>query len=89
MASISNIPYRYIFWKAQGIKIQSLVYKKCIENNYIFTKSDNDKIFVEGACVINPISARYKDPLIVFDFEGLYPNCIITYNLSPDTLLKV
>ena len=29
MANITNIPYRYIFWRAQGIKIYSLVYKYC------------------------------------------------------------
>jgi hypothetical protein len=31
MANISNVPFRYIFWKAQGIKIQSLVYKFCLK----------------------------------------------------------
>ncbi len=64
------------------------MYKRCIEEQYIFTRSNNDKIFVEGAHVIDAISKRYKYPITVYDFESLYPNCIITYNLSPDTLIS-
>ena len=26
--------------------------------------------------------------MTVYDYESLYPNCIITYNLSPDTFLE-
>ena len=58
-----------------------------MEMEYIFTKSENEKIKVEGATVLEAIPNRYKSPLIVFDYEALYPNSIITYNLSTDTLV--
>ena len=50
-------------------------------------KSNNDHIFVEGANVIEPIKGNYKYPITVFDYESLYPSCIISYNLSPDTFI--
>ena len=65
-----------------------MVYKKCLERNYILIKSSYEKIKIEGAHVIDAIPKRYKYPLIVFDYESLYPNCIITYNLSPDTYIE-
>lgn len=42
------------------------------------------KIFVEGACVLDPTQKFFDDPIIVFDFASLYPSMIITLNLSPE-----
>lgn len=46
-------------------------------------------MFVEGACVLSPKPQFYlDDPIIVLDFQSLYPNSIITKNLSPETKIE-
>ena len=87
MARTCNIPYRFIFQKAQGIKLHSLILRECIQSNYVFDKSRYSKEFIQGATVKDANTGFYNYPVTVFDFESLYPNCIITYNLSPDTFI--
>lgn len=40
-----------------------------------------------GAFVLDAYKGFYSLPIIVLDYSSLYPSCMITYNLSPDSLL--
>ena len=41
----------------------------------------------KGAFVFNPIPKLYQN-VVVFDFQSLYPSIIITYNISPLTIVS-
>ena len=47
----------------------------------------NNKIDVEGAIVLQPKDQTYNN-VVVLDYASLYPNIIVTYNISPETLIE-
>ena len=94
MANVSSVPLSYIFLRGQGIKIFSLVTKKCSELDTRiptlknFGDSENLDDGFEGAIVLEPEPGIYlDDPVSVLDYASLYPNSIIEKNLSHETYL--
>lgn len=49
-------------------------------------KRNEQRKQLQGALVLEPKKGLHKN-IIVLDFLSLYPNIIITFNISPDTLL--
>lgn len=47
----------------------------------------DDQTNVEGAIVLQPEDKTYNY-VVVLDYASLYPNIIITYNISPETLME-
>ncbi len=92
MANTCPVPISYIFTRGQGIKIESLIFKECAENNRIVKTLSNPKQksdeSYEGAIVLDPIPGFYFDsPIGVADFASLYPSTIESENISYDTLV--
>ena len=75
--------------------VEWLLIKKAYEQNEIILnrpKYDEIKIRREqepytGGYVYEPIPGIHKN-IAVFDFKGLYPSIIVTFNISPETLDK-
>ena len=100
MANVCSVPVAHIFLRGQGIKIESLIFKYCHENQLCievmpspgFGKPSSDGVPVEsyeGAIVLDPVPGFYKVPVGVADFASLYPSTIISENISHDTLVWV
>lgn len=97
MANVCSVPLSYIFMRGQGIKIFSLVAKKCREDDYLIpclTKYQNrpeeeeDDEGYEGAIVLDPKEGIYLDtPISVLDYASLYPSSMISENLSHDCIV--
>lgn len=89
MANISTIPFAYLFLRGQGIKIFSLVGKYCQKEGYLIKTKENtnSEYSVEGAYVFTPEPKIWMDPIVVLDYNSLYPSSMISENLSPDTLV--
>jgi len=93
MANVCSVPVSYIFLRGQGIKIESLIFKYCYENEQCIKVLsggggyDGDKY--EGAIVLDPVPGFYTVPVGVADFASLYPSTIISENISHDTLVWV
>ncbi|MEM0354051.1 MAG: DNA polymerase domain-containing protein [Thermoplasmata archaeon] len=90
MAKVCHVPLSYLFLRGQGVKIFSLVSKKCREKNFLIPvlqrkeKDDSitDEETYEGATVISPKPAVYLSPIGVLDYSSLYPNSMREKNLS-------
>lgn len=90
MAKVCHVPLSYLFLRGQGIKIFSLVSKKCQQKKYlipVIQKNKNDitgdeEESYEGATVINPKPGVYLSPIAVLDFNSLYPNSMREDNLT-------
>ena len=92
MAKVCNVPLSYLFLRGQGVKIFSLVSKKCREKNYLIpvlrrktqdATGDEDDGY-EGAEVITPKPKVYLSPIGVLDYSSLYPNSMRERNLSQE-----
>ena len=88
MASLCSVPIEYLVLRGQGIKLTSFIAKKCREKDTLMPdldKADEDDGY-EGAIVLPPKRDLYlDDPVAVNDFSSLYPSCMISENISPDS----
>lgn len=50
------------------------------------TKEFHEKERYQGAVVFDPIPGLHKN-VVEYDMKGLYPNIMITFNMSPETLV--
>jgi DNA polymerase elongation subunit (family B) len=103
MANVCNVPLYYLFMRGQGVKIFSLVSKKCRLKEYLIPdlkkkqktddktdktdKNDEDANSFEGAIVFPPIPGMYLNPIFVLDFASLYPNSMRYRNLSHECIV--
>ncbi|QTF49234.1 B-family DNA polymerase [Acanthamoeba polyphaga mimivirus] len=92
MAKVCHVPLSYLFLRGQGVKIFSLVSKKCREKNFLIpvlrrkskdNEGDEDETY-EGATVITPKPNVYLSPIGVLDYSSLYPNSMRERNLSQE-----
>lgn len=56
------------------------------QNIVVYAKEVSERPPVEGAYVKPPIPGKYRW-VVSFDLDSLYPNLIIQYNMSPETIL--
>ena len=92
MANVCNVPLSYLFLRGQGVKIFSLVSKKCRQKNFLIPvlrrkKTDatgDEEETYEGATVITPKPGVYLSPIGVLDYSSLYPNSMRERNLSQE-----
>lgn len=90
MSNVCVVPFSYLFLRGQGIKIFSLVAKFCNEENFLIkdlSPDDIDKNSYEGAIVFVPTPGVYFEPVVVMDYNSLYPSSMIAENISHDSIL--
>ncbi len=89
MANVCVVPFSFIFLRGQGIKIFSLVAKFCREDNFLIKDlpDEKDESSYEGAIVFVPTAGIYFEPVVVMDYNSLYPSSMIAENISHDSIL--
>lgn len=88
MSNICYVPINYLFFRGQTIKSISLVSKVSQEHGYVISdKKQPCNTTFQGATVLKAISGYHNYPVSCNDFNSLYPSCIISHNLSPDTMI--
>lgn len=100
MANVCSVPAEYLFYRGQGVKIFSLVSKECrnagiivpvIKKPYNLSQAEEEKrkeeARYEGATVLDTDGGLYYEPVVVLDFNSLYPNCMKGWNISHDTIV--
>ncbi len=90
MSNVCVVPFSYLFLRGQGIKIFSLVAKFCREENFLIkdlSDEDIDKNSYEGAIVFPPKPGVYFEPVVVMDYNSLYPSSMIAENISHDSIV--
>jgi DNA polymerase delta subunit 1 len=95
MGSVCSVPFPYIFFRGQGIKLSSLLFHECQKVGLIVPvmpaptfEESNDSY--EGAVVLEPKTGLYlEQPVAVLDYNSLYPSSIISENISHDTIVAI
>lgn len=93
MANTCPVPVSYIFTRGQGVKIESLIFKECLQSEQVIKmlpSTNNTDESYEGAIVLDPKPGFYfESPVGVADFASLYPSTIESENISHDSLVWV
>ena len=98
MANTCPVPVGYIFTRGQGVKIESLIFKECLQSGQVIKVMPNannkpgavQEESYEGAIVLDPKPGFYfESPVGVADFASLYPSTIESENISHDSLVWV
>ena len=98
MANVCLVPLPFIFMRGQGVKIFSLVAKRCRDEGFLIptrarygeggSGEPEDEQGYEGAIVLEPQTGMYlDDPVSVLDYNSLYPSSMISHNLSHDSIV--
>lgn len=97
MSNVCSVPLSYIFLRGQGIKILSLVSKKCKEKDHILPLiekkqeniiDDDKEDGYEGATVLYPMIGYHLTNVTTLDYSSLYPSSMIHRNISHECLVK-
>ena len=96
MSSVCHVPYEYIEYMGQQIKVHSqLLYESRLNDFLVPTlpyktteeiEAEDEKF--EGATVIDPNKGAYFKPVSGLDFASLYPSIMIANNYSFETIVK-
>ena len=93
MANVCKVPFPYLFLRGQGVKIFSLVADACSQEGFLIpvlpkTDPENDDKY-EGAIVLTPDTGIHFEPIVVGDFNSLYPSSMISENISHDSYVQI
>jgi DNA polymerase I len=73
---------------ATGFRIEWFLIKQAQKNNELIPRRTEQQYApYAGGLVLSPKSGLHEN-IAVLDFKSMYPNLMITYNLSPDTYLE-
>ena len=84
MANVCSVPLQYIFSRGQGIKCTSQVARVCRERGFLMRtlpRDSGEKIFYDGARVLEPKTGLYDRPVFCLDYASLYPSCMMSHNI--------
>lgn len=89
MANVCRVTLDTLLLYGQQIKVYSLIYQYCVDNNFVVEKPNCREFSEErytGAYVFEPKPGIYKN-VVPFDFASLYPTTIIAYNIDYSTFV--
>ncbi|KAA1065375.1 DNA polymerase zeta, variant 2 [Puccinia graminis f. sp. tritici] len=78
--------------RGSQFKVESVVFRISKPENYVLPSPSREEVAKQNAAeciplVMEPQSAFYKSPLLVLDFQSLYPSIMIAYNYCYSTCL--
>ncbi|XP_054790438.1 DNA polymerase zeta catalytic subunit isoform X2 [Prosopis cineraria] len=92
LARIFGIDFFSVLSRGSQYRVESMFLRLAHTQNYLAISPGNQQVASQPAMeclplVMEPESGFYSDPVIVFDFQSLYPSMIIAYNLCFCTCL--
>lgn len=78
--------------RGSQFKVESVLFRIAKPENYLLPSPSREEVGQQNAAeciplIMEPQSAFYKSPLIVLDFQSLYPSIMIAYNYCYSTCL--
>ncbi|CAE7105599.1 unnamed protein product, partial [Rhizoctonia solani] len=90
-ARIIGVDFMSVLTRGSQFKVESIMFKIAKQENYVLISPSKEQVGSQNACeslplVMEPESAFYT-PLVVLDFQSLYPSIMIAYNYCYSTFL--
>ncbi|KAK6915579.1 DNA-directed DNA polymerase, family B, multifunctional domain [Dillenia turbinata] len=92
LARVFGIDFFSVLSRGSQYRVESMFLRLAHTQNYLAISPGNQQVASQPAMeclplVMEPESGFYSDPVIVLDFQSLYPSMIIAYNLCFCTCL--
>ncbi|KAK8698089.1 hypothetical protein V6N13_114220 [Hibiscus sabdariffa] len=92
LARVFGIDFFSVLSRGSQFRVESMFLRLAHTQNYLAISPGNQQVACQPAMeclplVMEPESGFYADPVVVLDFQSLYPSMIIAYNLCFCTCL--
>jgi len=91
-ARLLGVDFFSVFSRGSQFKVESLMFRIAKPENFILVSPSRKQVGQQNALeclplVMEPQSAFYTSPVLVLDFQSLYPSVMIAYNYCYSTFL--
>ena len=91
-ARLLGVDFFSVFSRGSQFKVESLMFRIAKPENFLLPSPSRKQVGQQNALeclplVMEPQSAFYNSPLLVLDFQSLYPSIMIAYNYCYSTYL--
>ncbi|KAL6713544.1 DNA polymerase zeta [Lecanora helva] len=91
-ARLLGVDFFSVFSRGSQFKVESLMFRIAKPENFLLPSPSRKQVGQQNALeclplVMEPQSAFYNSPLLVLDFQSLYPSVMIAYNYCYSTYL--
>ncbi|KAH9883644.1 DNA polymerase family B [Xylariomycetidae sp. FL2044] len=91
-ARLLGVDFFSVFSRGSQFKVESIMFRIAKPENFVLVSPDRKQVGAQNALeclplVMEPQSAFYSSPLLVLDFQSLYPSVMIAYNYCYSTFL--
>ncbi len=88
LASLTSLPLDQVMAAATGFRVEWYLIKRAQKiGELVPRRVEQQYIPYAGGLVLSPKPGLHEN-IAVLDFKSMYPNIMITYNLSPDTYIE-
>lgn len=89
---LTGIDFYSVYYRGSQYKIESILCRLCKAESFLLLAPSRKQVKKQKALecvplVMEPESAFYKSPMVVLDFQSLYPSIMIAYNYCYSTML--
>ncbi|KAH6855272.1 hypothetical protein B0I37DRAFT_321731, partial [Chaetomium sp. MPI-CAGE-AT-0009] len=91
-ARLLGVDFFSVFSRGSQFKVESIMFRIAKPENFLLVSPNRKQVGAQNALeclplVMEPQSAFYPSPLLVLDFQSLYPSVMIAYNYCYSTCL--
>ncbi|KAF4980271.1 hypothetical protein FZEAL_3683 [Fusarium zealandicum] len=91
-ARLIGVDFFSVFSRGSQFKVESIMFRIAKPENFLLVSPSRKQVGGQNALeclplVMEPQSAFYNSPLLVLDFQSLYPSVMIAYNYCYSTFL--
>nr|POE90174.1 dna polymerase zeta catalytic subunit [Quercus suber] len=91
-ARLLGVDFFSVFSRGSQFKVESLMFRIAKPESFVLVSPSRKQVGAQNALeclplVMEPQSAFYSSPLLVLDFQSLYPSVMIAYNYCYSTCL--
>ncbi|KAJ5116216.1 hypothetical protein N7456_000564 [Penicillium angulare] len=91
-ARLLGIDFSSVYYRGSQFKVESLMFRIAKPENYLLVSPSRRQVGQQNALeclplVMEPQSDFYTSPVLVLDFQSLYPSVMIAYNYCYSTFL--
>lgn len=91
-ARLLGVDFFSVFSRGSQFKVESIMFRIAKPENFLLVSPSRKQVGAQNALeclplVMEPLSSFYTSPVLVLDFQSLYPSVMIAYNYCYSTCL--